>query len=139
MPATNVNLSVHRPVLLTLAPLAGWVAASRGLVLGTRVAPQNESYLFALVVLPLTFLGAIYYPWQALEPIRWLQIVVLLNPLVYTCEGFRAALTDGVAHMSLLRRLRRAGRVRRRADLARHRRIRQAHHRLTDRDSLSAA
>jgi len=102
VPATDVNLSVHWPVLLTLAPLAGWVAASLGLVLGTRVAPQNVSYLFALVVLPLTFLGAIYYPWQALEPIRWLQIVVLLNPLVYMCEGFRAALTNGMAHMSLL-------------------------------------
>ena len=59
------------------------------------------SYLFALVVLPLTFLGAIYYPWKTLEAIRWLQILVLINPLVYMCEGFRAALTTGVPHMSL--------------------------------------
>ena len=48
--------------------------------------------LFGVIVLPLTFLGAIYYSWQALEPIRWLQIVVLVNPLVYMSEGFRAAL-----------------------------------------------
>jgi len=53
------------------------------------------------VVLPLTFLGAIYYTWQSLEAIRWLQILVLVNPLVYMCEGFRAALTP-VPHMSLL-------------------------------------
>ena len=59
------------------------------------------SYLFALVVLPLTFLGAIYYPWKTLAAIRWLQILVLVNPLVYMCEGFRAALTTGVPHMSL--------------------------------------
>ncbi len=101
VPATDVHLSVHWPVLLTLAPLAAWVAASLGLVLGTRVPPQNVSYLFALVVLPLTFLGAIYYPWQALAPVRWLQLAVLCNPLVYMCEGFRAALTQGVDHMPL--------------------------------------
>jgi len=101
VPATAVDLKIHWLVLITLAPLAGWVAAALGLVLGTKVAPQQVSYLFALVVLPLTFLGAIYYPWQALAPIRWLQILVLVNPLVYMCEGFRAALTQGVPHMSL--------------------------------------
>jgi ABC-2 type transport system permease protein len=101
VPATGVDLKIHWLVLLTLAPLAGWVAAALGLVLGTRVAPQNVSYLFALVVLPLTFLGAVYYPWKTLEAIRWLQILVLINPLVYMCEGFRAALTTGVPHMSL--------------------------------------
>jgi ABC-2 type transport system permease protein len=101
VPATPVHLHITWWVLLTLAPLAGWVAAAFGLVLGTKVQPQSVSYLFALVVLPLTFLGAIYYPWQSLAAIRWLQILVLINPLVYMCEGFRAALTTGVPHMSL--------------------------------------
>jgi ABC-2 type transport system permease protein len=100
VPATAVDLQINWPVLVTLAPLAAWVASAMGLVMGTKVPPQQVSYLFALVVLPLTFLGAIYYPWQALEPIRWLQILVLLNPLVYMCEGFRAALTT-VEHMAL--------------------------------------
>ena len=55
--------------------------------------------------IPLTFLGCIYYPWTALGPIKvggfsWLQILVLINPLVYMCEGFRAALTTA-PHMSL--------------------------------------
>ena len=101
VPATPVHLHIHWLVLITLAPLAGWVAAALGLVLGTRVQPQHVSYLFALVVLPLTFLGAIYYPWKTLEPIRWMQILVLVNPLVYMTEGFRAALTRGVPHMGL--------------------------------------
>jgi ABC-2 type transport system permease protein len=101
VPSTPVHLHIHWILLLTLAPLSGWVAAALGLVLGTRVAPQNVSYLFALVVLPLTFLGAIYYPWSTLDAVRWLQILVLINPLVYMCEGFRAALTSGVPHMSL--------------------------------------
>jgi ABC-2 type transport system permease protein len=102
VPATPVHLHIHWLVLITLAPLAGWVAAALGLVLGTKVQPQYVSYLFALVVLPLTFLGAIYYPWKTLEPIRWMQIAVLINPLVYMTEGFRAALTRGVPHMGLL-------------------------------------
>jgi ABC-2 type transport system permease protein len=101
VPATPVHLDVHWLTLLTLAPLAGWVAAALGLVLGTRVEPQQVSYLFALVVLPLTFLGCIYYPWQSLAAMRWLQVLVLANPLVYMCEGFRAALVTGSAHMSL--------------------------------------
>jgi hypothetical protein len=42
-----------------------------------------------------------YYSWQALEPIRWLQVATLSNPLVYLSEGFRTALTP-VPHMSLL-------------------------------------
>ena len=102
VPATPVHLKIHWLILLTLAPLAGWVAAALGLVLGTRVAPQNVSYLFALVVLPITFLGAIYYPWTTLGPIKWLQVFVLINPLVYMCEGFRAALVSGVGHMGLV-------------------------------------
>ncbi|MFT3851941.1 MAG: ABC transporter permease [Ilumatobacteraceae bacterium] len=101
VPATDVHLDIHWLTLLTLAPLAAWVAGALGLVLGTKVAPQQVSYLFALVVLPLTFLGCLYYPWRALEAVRWLQIVVLVNPLVYMCEGFRAALTSGSEHMSL--------------------------------------
>jgi ABC-2 type transport system permease protein len=34
-----------------------------------------------------------------LEKIRWLQIAVLFNPIVYISEGLRAAVTPGVRHM----------------------------------------
>lgn len=51
-------------------------------------------------MVPLTFLGCIYFPWQSLEAIPWLKVVVLVNPLVYISEGFRAALTN-VPRMSL--------------------------------------
>ena len=102
VPATPVHLKIHWLMLLTLAPLAGWVAAALGLVLGTRVAPQNVSYLFALVVLPLTFLGGDLLPVDdAVRPSGGSRSFVLVNPLVYMCEGFRAALTSGVPHMSL--------------------------------------
>jgi ABC-2 type transport system permease protein len=56
--------------------------------------------LFSIVVIPITFLGAIYYPWSKLAPIPWLEYLVLINPLVYMSEGFRMSLTAGVPHMS---------------------------------------
>jgi ABC-2 type transport system permease protein len=99
IPAAPVHLHIHWIYLLTIAPIAAVLSASLGLTMGTRVKPQQVPLLFAIVVLPITFLGAVYYPWASLAPIGWLQIVVLVNPLVYMCEGFRLALTSGVDHM----------------------------------------
>ena len=100
VPATPVHLHVNWPILLTITPLACYMCGALGLTFGTRFDPRTVPLLFGIIVIPLTFLGCVYYTWQSLEAIRWLQIVVLLNPLVYLCEGFRAALTD-VPHMSL--------------------------------------
>jgi ABC-2 type transport system permease protein len=52
-----------------------------------------------VVVMPITFLGCVYYPWAALGPqLKWLQRGVLVNPIVYMSEGLRASLTP-TAHM----------------------------------------
>jgi ABC-2 type transport system permease protein len=50
-------------------------------------------------VVPITFLGCVYYPWAGLSRIPWLQVVVLLNPIVYMSEGLRLAVTPSVEHM----------------------------------------
>jgi ABC-2 type transport system permease protein len=76
------------------------MAGAMGLMFGTLFDPRTIPMLFGVIVVPLTFLGCTYYSWLALKPIRWLQIVVLINPLVYLSEGMRAALTP-VPHMSL--------------------------------------
>jgi ABC-2 type transport system permease protein len=86
--------------VLTIIPLACVMAASMGLLFGVIFDPRTLPVMFGIIVVPLTFLGCVYYQWSALAEIRWLQIVVLANPLVYICEGARAALTD-VDHMSL--------------------------------------
>lgn len=101
IPASTVRLSVNLPVLITLLPLGGVMSAALGLAIGTRVEPRQVSLIFSLLVIPMTFLGCVYYPWARLEPIRWLKIVVLVNPLVYLNEGLRGALTK-VPHMSLV-------------------------------------
>ena len=76
-----------------VAPLAALAGASLGLTLGTRVQPNQVPLMFSVIVMPMTFLGATYYPWARLTPIPWLKVAVLVNPLVYMSEGFRMALT----------------------------------------------
>jgi len=70
------------------------MAGAMGLMFGTLFDPRTVPVLFGVVLIPITFLGCTYYSWQALEPIRWLQLAVLVNPLVYMSEGMRGALTD---------------------------------------------
>jgi len=101
----HAHLSIHWLILATLLPIACVMCASLGLVLGTRVEPRNIGAMFGFIVLPMTFLGGTYYTWTALEKVQvfgfpWLQTLVLVNPLLYVTEGFRAALTTS-PHMHL--------------------------------------
>jgi len=101
----EAHFTVHVWILVTLIPLACVAMTSLGLLLGTFFEPRNIGLMFGFVVLPLTFLGGTYYQWQRLAPVQvdgihWLQIVVLINPLIYVAEGMRAGLTD-IGHMPL--------------------------------------
>ncbi|MGH8990475.1 MAG: ABC transporter permease [Acidimicrobiia bacterium] len=93
VPVDGIRLHVSWLTLLTVAPLAAVAGASLGLAIGTRVQPHQVPLMFSVIVLPMTFLGATYYPWAGLTPIPWLKVAVLANPLVYMSEGFRMALT----------------------------------------------
>jgi ABC-2 type transport system permease protein len=100
IPATKVHLSVHWFYLLTILPLCAVMSAALGLTIGTRVEPRQVPLIFSLLVIPMTFLGAVYYPWKSLTPLPVLKVAVLANPLVYMSEGLRMSLTNGVPHMS---------------------------------------
>ncbi len=102
IPANKVHLSVHWPYLVTLLPLAAIMSAAFGLTIGTRVEPRQVPLIFSLLVIPMTFLGAVYYPWRTLTPLPWLKVAVLINPLIYMSEGMRVALTHGVPHMAVI-------------------------------------
>ncbi len=99
VPATPVHLRVHWFYLVTLLPLAAMMSAALGLTIGTRVEPRQVPLIFSLLVIPMTFLGAVYYPWESLSPLAWLKWSVLVNPLIYLSEGMRLSLTEGVPHM----------------------------------------
>jgi ABC-2 type transport system permease protein len=88
------------PLFLLVFVAGATLSSALGLFLGTIIDPRQMQVLFAVVLLPATMLGCVYYPWAALHSIRWLQILVLLNPMVYISEGLRAALTPQVGHMA---------------------------------------
>jgi ABC-2 type transport system permease protein len=69
------------------------IAGAMGLVLGTAVPPQRISVAFAIVLTPLIFTGAAFYPWESLSSLPWFQVVTLFNPMTYVSEGMRATLT----------------------------------------------
>jgi ABC-2 type transport system permease protein len=100
IPSTPVLAHVDSwPFLIAVLVLASLAAGALGLTIGTSVQPKQIGLIFGVVVVPITFLGCVYYPWAALGSIKWLQIGVLINPIVYMSEGLRAALTPSMGHM----------------------------------------
>ncbi len=104
-PQITIDLHVTWWILVTMIPLACVCCSALGLSFGTFFQPRTVPLLFGIVVLPITFLGGTYYSWTKLAPVQvhgfsWLQTVVLVNPLIYINEGFRAALTSE-QHMPL--------------------------------------
>jgi ABC-2 type transport system permease protein len=89
------------PLFLAAIVFASFLAAAMGLFIGTVIDPRKVTLLFSVVILPITFLGCVYYPWAKLAPLPWLQYLVLINPLVYMSEGLRAALTPQLPHMAI--------------------------------------
>jgi ABC-2 type transport system permease protein len=103
VPATHPVAHVDSwPFLIAVVALASLTAGALGLTIGTSVKPQQIGLIFGVVVIPITFLGCVYYPWAKLEHIPWLQIGVLINPIVYMSEGLRAALTPTMPHMKAI-------------------------------------
>jgi ABC-2 type transport system permease protein len=101
IPSTPVVAHVSSwAFLLIVLVLASLTSGALGLTIGTSVKPQQIGLIFGVVVMPITFLGCVYYPWAQLDKIRWLQYGVLINPIVYMSEGLRSALTPTLHHMS---------------------------------------
>ena len=101
----EAQINLHWLIIVTMVPLACLAMTSLGLLLGTSFEPRNLGLMFGFIVLPITFLGGTYYEWTRLAPIEaggwhWLQILVLVNPLIYVNEGMRAAFTNA-PHMHL--------------------------------------
>ena len=100
IPAVPVRADVHHWFLFALVlVLASLLAGSLGLVIGSTVNPKQIGLVFSIIVVPITFLGCVYYPWSWLDKIRWLKYGVLFNPIVYISEGLRAAVTPSIEHM----------------------------------------
>jgi ABC-2 type transport system permease protein len=99
IPLEKPDLHISIIPLITILPLGALASASLGLWIGTAVSPRQIPLVFSLIVLPVSFLGAVYYPWSQLDSIKWLQVVTLINPMVYMNEGLRGALSPQYGHM----------------------------------------
>jgi ABC-2 type transport system permease protein len=96
------SVAIHNvPLFIFVLIFASLLGSAFGLLIGTTFEPRKVPLIFSVVLLPLTFLGCIYYPWSTLSPIPWLKWAVLVNPLVYMSEGLRAALTPSLPHMPI--------------------------------------
>ncbi|MCH4084651.1 MAG: ABC transporter permease [Olsenella sp.] len=89
------------PLALVLV-LISLASAALGLLVGTIVKPNQIAAMFPGFLMPVVFLGAIFFSWQSLSAIPVLQAIVLVNPLVYANEALRAILTPRIAHMPLV-------------------------------------
>jgi ABC-2 type transport system permease protein len=87
------------PLLTAVVLLASLFSSALALLLGTIIDARRVSIIISIIIVPMTLLGCVYYPWSELSAMRWLQFVTLFNPLVYISEGLRAALTPSNLHM----------------------------------------
>ena len=100
IPVSPVRVHIFSwPMLIAVLLLASLVSGAVGLTIGTAVKPEHIALMFGIIVVPVTFLGCVYYPWAAMGRVRWLQMMVLINPLVYMSEGLRTTLTPSLPHM----------------------------------------
>ena len=100
IPATPVRADIHNWFLFALVlVMASYLAGALGLFIGSTVNPRQIGLVFSILIVPITFLGCVYYPWAKLGSMKWLQYGVLFNPIVYMSEGLRAAVTPSIDHM----------------------------------------
>ena len=99
-PIDSLTLA-HAGTGLLITLLGATAFSVLGLLMGTRINPQQIGLMFSVVVAPMIFFGCAYYPWEGLDAVPLLKYLVLINPLVYVAEGMRGALTPELPHMNL--------------------------------------
>lgn len=86
----TISLSGIELLKLLVVLLLGSIAsASLGLLVGTIVKPMQIVAMFPGFLMPVIFSGAIFFSWRALSVVPVVQIIYLINPLVYLNEALR--------------------------------------------------
>lgn len=90
------------PGLLLVVVLGALTGASLGMVLGTHVPPRQITVMFAVILTPVMFTGAVQFPVLSLgSSLWWYRVVCTVNPLTYASESLRAFVVPGVPHVPL--------------------------------------
>jgi ABC-2 type transport system permease protein len=99
-PIEGLNVA-HLGLVVAMTLLGAFAFSAFGLLLGSGIKGEQIGLMFGLIVAPMIFFGCAYYPWKALAAAPVIQVLVLVNPLVYVSEGMRAVLTPALPHMHL--------------------------------------
>ncbi|MBP2033601.1 ABC-2 type transport system permease protein [Clostridium algifaecis] len=100
-----LDFSVTSEQILMLIPvliLISIASACLGLLVGTIIKPMQIAAMFPGFLMPMVFLGAVFFSWGDLSAAPIIQKIVLVNPLVYANEALRAILTPQIVHMPML-------------------------------------
>jgi len=103
MMGRHIGVSFAHPgQFVAVMLLVALLASAGGLALGCSVKQAHLGLIFSLILGPMIMFGCAYYPWSALGSFPILQMVVLVNPVVYASEGLRGTLAPQVPHMPVL-------------------------------------
>lgn len=100
----SLDLTLTTESILMLIPillLISIASATLGLLVGTIIKPMQIAAMFPGFLMPMVFLGSIFFSWSDLAVTPIIQKLVLINPLVYVNEALRAILTPQIIHMPL--------------------------------------
>jgi ABC-2 type transport system permease protein len=100
IPATRIDLDVTWYAAVPAVLLVALTGSAFGLYLGVRVPIAQVQTMFAVLILPITFLGATYYPWVSLIHADWLKWAIVVNPLLYANETLRGFIAPSIPHIS---------------------------------------
>ncbi|MGI6176652.1 MAG: ABC transporter permease [Christensenellales bacterium] len=101
--ALNISISLEKVfMLIPVLVLIAIASACLGLLVGTIIKPTQIAAMFPGFLMPVVFLGAIFFSWSDLAAVPIIQKLVLINPLVYANEALRAILTPEIGYMPLI-------------------------------------
>lgn len=89
------------PLLLLVLLLTAVTSAVLGLLVGTVVKPSQIAAMFPGFLMPVVFLGSIFYTWHQLAPLPVMQVITLLDPLTWINEAVRAVMTPQIESLPL--------------------------------------
>jgi ABC-2 type transport system permease protein len=90
-----------------LAPLIGIMlltaltSSALGLLIGAGLPADKIFLLFTIVFSATQFTGCVFFTWTSLNSFKVFQIITLLNPVTYACEGLRYAMVPPIHGQAL--------------------------------------
>lgn len=78
-----------------------FASAAMGLLVGTIIKPSQIAAMFPGFLMPVVFLGSIFYTWHQLAPLPVMQAITLIDPLTWINEAIRAVMTPQIYSLPL--------------------------------------